>query len=182
MKSWPHKLTNSTFEFLFCWLLLVETQTIANTGWRHHSPVVWMQYCALLKKIQWWNDLWRVDMGSFVDNRKGSKEAWKQTIQNGWQSAILDILFSCLFSFYFFYRSQIETEPYLHLRYDRTDCALMVKVEDKDEIPNGEVNQGTNRDVNGGRCPKNGDFKDAFTSRYGFIPPSFVNGIPCDIL
>lgn len=56
--------------------------------------------------------------------------------------------------------SQIETKPFLHMRYDRTDCALMIS---PDEDPPGP-----------GTC-KYGDFKTAFQKRYqiefGFTIP-----------
>ncbi|XP_038070278.1 5-oxoprolinase-like [Patiria miniata] len=59
-----------------------------------------------------------------------------------------------------FARSQIETEPYLHLRYDRTDCALMCSAADY------PASQTTCR---------HGDFELAFNSRYkrefGFTIP-----------
>ena len=48
-------------------------------------------------------------------------------------------------------RNQISTQAFLHLRYDRTDCALMCSV-DKDCKPN----KGSS---------KHGDFKKAFLSR-----------------
>ncbi|XP_069588101.1 5-oxoprolinase-like [Ranitomeya imitator] len=60
-----------------------------------------------------------------------------------------------------FHRSQIDTEPFLHLRYERTDCALMCSARGYPGAPNS--------------C-RAGDFKAAFTARYmkefGFTIPS----------
>uniref|UniRef100_A0A8C5PWK3 5-oxoprolinase, ATP-hydrolysing n=1 Tax=Leptobrachium leishanense TaxID=445787 RepID=A0A8C5PWK3_9ANUR len=60
-----------------------------------------------------------------------------------------------------FHRSQISTEPFLHLRYERTDCALMCSA--KGYPPTGDS------------CHV-GDFKKAFCDRYmtefGFTIPS----------
>ncbi|KAG8544690.1 hypothetical protein GDO81_022050 [Engystomops pustulosus] len=60
-----------------------------------------------------------------------------------------------------FQRSQIDTEPFLHLRYERTDCALMCSARGYPAHPDS--------------C-RIGDFKEAFTARYmkefGFIIPS----------
>ncbi|KAM3929038.1 5-oxoprolinase isoform 1-T1 [Leptodactylus fuscus] len=60
-----------------------------------------------------------------------------------------------------FHRSQIDTEPFLHLRYERTDCALMCSARGYPAHPNS--------------C-RVGDFKEAFTARYmkefGFTIPS----------
>ncbi|XP_053571428.1 5-oxoprolinase isoform X2 [Bombina bombina] len=60
-----------------------------------------------------------------------------------------------------FHRSQIDTEPFLHLRYERTDCALMCSARG---YPATEDS-----------C-RVGDFKQAFTTRYlkefGFTIPS----------
>ncbi|XP_073411157.1 5-oxoprolinase [Dendrobates tinctorius] len=60
-----------------------------------------------------------------------------------------------------FHRSQIDTEPFLHLRYERTDCALMCSARGYPGTPNS--------------C-RVGDFKEAFTARYmkefGFTIPS----------
>ncbi|XP_053322646.1 5-oxoprolinase [Spea bombifrons] len=62
-----------------------------------------------------------------------------------------------------FHRSQIDTEPFLHLRYERTDCALMCSA------------KGYPASV--GSC-RVGDFQAAFNSRYltefGFTIPSRV--------
>ncbi|XP_053402483.1 5-oxoprolinase-like [Mercenaria mercenaria] len=59
-----------------------------------------------------------------------------------------------------FKENQIETEAYLHMRYDRTDCALMCSTE------NHPAKQGTSR---------YGDFRAAFQERYrtefGFTLP-----------
>ena len=46
---------------------------------------------------------------------------------------------------------QIETQPFLHMRYDRTDCALMIP---SNNYPASESS-----------C-KTGDFKPAFQERY----------------
>ncbi|XP_072007170.1 5-oxoprolinase [Engystomops pustulosus] len=60
-----------------------------------------------------------------------------------------------------FQRSQIDTESFLHLRYERTDCALMCSARGYPAHPDS--------------C-RIGDFKEAFTARYmkefGFIIPS----------
>ncbi|KAM4688297.1 5-oxoprolinase isoform 1-T2 [Discoglossus pictus] len=60
-----------------------------------------------------------------------------------------------------FHRSQIDTEPFLHLRYEKTDCALMSSARGH---PATEES-----------C-RRGDFKQAFTERYlkefGFTIPS----------
>ncbi|XP_056378851.1 5-oxoprolinase isoform X1 [Hyla sarda] len=60
-----------------------------------------------------------------------------------------------------FQRSQIDTESFLHLRYERTDCALMCSAKGHPETPDS--------------C-RVGDFKEAFTARYmkefGFTIPS----------
>ncbi|PIO23846.1 hypothetical protein AB205_0014510 [Aquarana catesbeiana] len=60
-----------------------------------------------------------------------------------------------------FHRSQIDTEPFLHLRYERTDCALMCSAKGYPANPES--------------CHA-GDFKSAFTARYmkefGFTIPS----------
>ncbi|KAK3086761.1 hypothetical protein FSP39_022921 [Pinctada imbricata] len=59
-----------------------------------------------------------------------------------------------------FSQSQISEQPFLHMRYDRTDCALMVSTE---KFPATDAS-----------C-KHGDFKAAFEERYrtefGFILP-----------
>ncbi|XP_061197337.1 5-oxoprolinase-like isoform X1 [Saccostrea echinata] len=59
-----------------------------------------------------------------------------------------------------FKREEIDTQPFLHMRYDRTDCALMISA---DNFP---ANQNS--------C-KAGDFKSAFQERYqtefGFTIP-----------
>ncbi|OCT77308.1 5-oxoprolinase isoform X2 [Xenopus laevis] len=60
-----------------------------------------------------------------------------------------------------FHRSQIDTEPFLHLRYERTDCALMCSNRGYPTAPDS--------------CHV-GNFKQAFTDRYlkefGFTIPS----------
>ncbi|KAG8431578.1 hypothetical protein GDO86_018122 [Hymenochirus boettgeri] len=60
-----------------------------------------------------------------------------------------------------FHRSQIDTESFLHLRYERTDCSLMCSAKGYPATPDS--------------CIK-GDFKRAFTDRYqkefGFTIPS----------
>ncbi|XP_042319482.1 5-oxoprolinase [Sceloporus undulatus] len=60
-----------------------------------------------------------------------------------------------------FARSQINTEPFLHLRYERTDCALMCSAKGHPATPNS--------------C-RQGDFGAAFTIRYqqefGFTIPN----------
>ncbi|XP_073522528.1 5-oxoprolinase-like isoform X1 [Phyllobates terribilis] len=60
-----------------------------------------------------------------------------------------------------FHRSQIDTEPFLHLRYERTDCALMCSARGYPGTPDSY---------------RVGDFKEAFTARYmkefGFTIPS----------
>ncbi|KAM4028675.1 5-oxoprolinase, partial [Anomaloglossus baeobatrachus] len=60
-----------------------------------------------------------------------------------------------------FHRSQIDTEPFLHLRYERTDCALMCSARGYPGTPDS--------------CLL-GDFKEAFSARYmkefGFTIPS----------
>lgn len=60
-----------------------------------------------------------------------------------------------------FHRSQIDTESFLHLRYERTDCALMCSARGHPAHPDS--------------C-RAGDFKEAFTTRYmkefGFTIPS----------
>ncbi|XP_018428770.1 PREDICTED: 5-oxoprolinase isoform X1 [Nanorana parkeri] len=60
-----------------------------------------------------------------------------------------------------FHRSQIDAEPFLHLRYERTDCALMCSAKGYPAHPDS--------------CHA-GDFKNAFTARYmkefGFTIPS----------
>ncbi|KAM8966221.1 5-oxoprolinase [Pelodytes ibericus] len=60
-----------------------------------------------------------------------------------------------------FQRSQIDTEPFLHLRYERTDCALMCSA--RGYPPTADS------------C-RIGDFREAFSSRYvtefGFTIPS----------
>ncbi|XP_075067731.1 5-oxoprolinase isoform X2 [Mixophyes fleayi] len=60
-----------------------------------------------------------------------------------------------------FHRSQIDTEPFLHLRYERTDCALMCSARGYPGNPDS--------------C-RAGDFKKAFTERYmkefGFTIPA----------
>ncbi|XP_033115374.1 5-oxoprolinase-like [Anneissia japonica] len=57
-----------------------------------------------------------------------------------------------------FERDQIHTEPFLHMRYQKTDCALMCS-----PIPSSD------------KSPKYGDFQKAFTDRYqrefGFTIP-----------
>ncbi|XP_063777232.1 5-oxoprolinase isoform X1 [Pseudophryne corroboree] len=62
-----------------------------------------------------------------------------------------------------FHRSQIDTEPFLHLRYERTDCALMCSAREYPGNPD--------------TC-RMGDFRKAFTARYmkefGFTIPSRV--------
>lgn len=59
-----------------------------------------------------------------------------------------------------FQREQIETQPFLHMRYDRTDCALMISPD--------------NHPANQNSC-RSGDFKSAFQERYqtefGFTIP-----------
>ena len=60
-----------------------------------------------------------------------------------------------------FDKSSIVTTPYLHLRYDRTDCALMCT-----------ATPTNNKD----KACRHGDFLASFTTRYqrefGFIIPS----------
>ncbi|KAI0219976.1 5-oxoprolinase [Lamellibrachia satsuma] len=59
-----------------------------------------------------------------------------------------------------FNRSQISVEPFLHMRYEGTDCALMISAKD--------------RNATGSGC-RHGNFEDAFLERYlcdfGFVIP-----------
>ena len=48
-----------------------------------------------------------------------------------------------------FHQDQIHTEPFLHMRYDRTDCALLCE-------PGSNTNLGVHR----------GDFHQSFTEKY----------------
>ncbi|XP_062900752.1 5-oxoprolinase [Mobula hypostoma] len=61
-----------------------------------------------------------------------------------------------------FHRSQIQTEAFLHMRYEHTDCALMCSACDHPARPGSDS------------C-RHGDFRTAFTSRYlkefGFVNP-----------
>ncbi|XP_075226295.1 5-oxoprolinase [Lycorma delicatula] len=64
-----------------------------------------------------------------------------------------------------FKREQIECKPFLHLRYQGTDCALMVSPDDKD-VAHSVVNSSS---------PVHGDFQAAFLKKYqcefGFTLP-----------
>lgn len=64
-----------------------------------------------------------------------------------------------------FKREQIELEQFLHMRYDRTDCALMCSPE----------NRSSSELASGGVVSGFGDFKGSFESRYkqefGFVLP-----------
>ncbi|CAN7988046.1 unnamed protein product [Ixodes hexagonus] len=66
-----------------------------------------------------------------------------------------------------FKREQIELEPFLHMRYDRTDCALMVPPEASKGSPD--------KAADGAAVSSFGDFEGSFQSRYrrefGFVIP-----------
>lgn len=64
-----------------------------------------------------------------------------------------------------FNREQIECKPFLHLRYQGTDCALMVS---PDEFDLNVVNKSTS-------FPVHGDFRAAFLSKYVNLPCSHLN-------
>lgn len=54
-----------------------------------------------------------------------------------------------------FRQGDITTTPYLNLRYDRTDCALMVAIDDQYK-----------KSTEGVALCRHGDFRSAFTARY----------------
>lgn len=63
-------------------------------------------------------------------------------------------------------RSQVSTERFLHLRYQGTDCALMVSAQQHPATAHS---------------PRAGDFGAAFVERYGSARPGSPEGWPASL-